>query len=205
MSTGQQRAVWSLLRTHPRTLFIECISGFLKISSENHCQTSAFMENLPKSEVDLNSELSELLAFKTFLQASSLSFISFPLYSCFLSFLLSSSPCVSLSLLPLPFSLHLSHASPSYRPHLCLHVSSSLLGPSASFPAPRMCSALHGQIEPWPISTQSPGNTKKLPDTRTGRARGGQEDSLITDSRLREDWNYRVVFIDLLCFKVSPD
>lgn len=185
MSTGQQRAVWSLLRTHP--LFIECISGFLKISSENHCQTSAFMENLPKSEVDLNSELSELLAFKTFLQASSLSFISFPLYSCFLSFLLSSSPCVSLSLLPLPFSLHLSHASPSYRPHLCLHVSSSLLGPSASFPAPRMCSALHGQIEPWPISTQSPGNTKKLPDTRTGRARGGQEDSLITDSRLRED------------------
>lgn len=84
MSTGQQRAVWSLLCTHPRTLFIECISGFLKISSENHCQTSAFMENLPKSEVDLNSELSELLAFKTFLQASSLSFISFPLYSCFL-------------------------------------------------------------------------------------------------------------------------
>lgn len=105
MSTGQQRAVWSLLRSHHRTLFIECISCFFKNSSENHCQTSAFMENLPKSEVDLNSELSELLAFKTFLQASliSLSFISFPLYSpALLSFLLFSSPLVSLSLLPLP-------------------------------------------------------------------------------------------------------
>lgn len=42
-----------------------------------------------------------------------------------------------------------------------------------------MCAALHGQRAPRLISSQSPGNTEKLPDTYGGRAGGGEEDRLI--------------------------
>lgn len=75
----------------------------------------------------------------------------------------------------LPLSLHLSPNS--FIPHLCLH--SSLPGPFATLPALRLCAALHGQRAPRLISSQSPGNTRKLPNTCSGRVGGGQEDWLI--------------------------
>lgn len=108
-------------------------------------------------------------------QFTSTLLISHPLYSpsqCL------SSTCLHLPTLFLcicPLTLCLSFHTSVYTPHSPR--------PFASLPAPRICVALHGQRAPRLISSQSPGNTKKLPDTYTGRAGGGQEDRLITVSK----------------------
>lgn len=82
------------------------------------------------------------------------------------------SPTLNCSLMSPSLIPYLSSNSDFFPAYHCLHP--LLPCPFGSLPAQRMCAALHGQRAPRPISSQSPGNARKLPNTYS-RRRGGDD------------------------------